>query len=672
MKKFLLFTLIGIFVIFGVMGVIHLTSLGSNVVMASTRLTIFYSNGQGIMIPQELPLFTENEGDTPATLNTNRRHVRAIRESDFTEQFNRPGFRFLHWVDTGDNNREIQAGERLPAGWTEGNSSGRILEARWEAINYTINLNIGRTDVTLPSGSVSAFQMQVGHVFGSAGQILPQLPSPNPNPGNVQFLGWEVQINATTRIQVANGDLFRAEFLPAVTNSTLTIFARWSDAQITQVRATFNLNGGTWARENHMDVNPGTVPNPGVNPTRANHTFTGWSPALQAISVATTFTAQWTPTTVNPPPTQEQARTITFLPGEGTWVAGALTTLPGVLSTNAATFGFPGIMRAGATAVEWRLGSTRINNIPHILTLTNDLFITITPFFHFPPAAESRTIDFTTDSGTFSNGTRNLTLTNVTSTSGHTFPHVSGVSQQPQWRLNSTIVSSIAHALTLTTVSRFTLVAQHASVVNPPSQVQRTITFNPNVTQGGRFTGTNAGRTTVVINSVTTANANTHSFPGVTSNGATAVEWQLNGTRVNSIAHALTLTSATSFTLLAVYHFPAMTYRIVLNANGGTWLGGAVTSFNIGRNQQLTSTQLIARGISPNWSNDTSRLVHPQGRDRIAWTARAHPAGTTNASARVTVGGTVDWMLRNGWSVANGNVTVSGNVTTLTIHALWR
>ncbi len=83
------------------------------------------------------------------------------------------------------------------------------------------------------------------------------------------------------------------DFDTAVTGD-ITLTAVWSKNKYT---ATFNLTGGNidGSTENvEVETEYNTVPSIPPNPQKTGYTFTGWSPAVAAITEDTTYTAQWT------------------------------------------------------------------------------------------------------------------------------------------------------------------------------------------------------------------------------------------------------------------------------------------------------------------------------------------------------------------------------------------
>lgn len=104
-----------------------------------------------------------------------------------------------------------------------------------------------------------------------------------------KFVGWYSSTSATTAATTSTTLTYTC------TGSATTYYARF-DEEVTEVTATFkNYDGTTLGTDT---VSPGETPTyTGATPTRTGYTFTGWSPAVGAITENTTYTAQYTANT---------------------------------------------------------------------------------------------------------------------------------------------------------------------------------------------------------------------------------------------------------------------------------------------------------------------------------------------------------------------------------------
>ena len=122
---------------------------------------------------------------------------------------------------------------------------------------------------------------------------------------NYTFTGWKVGSTGTTVFSPGNTSYVSTDFTNSIktSNCTITLYAVWEKATVTQCTATFDANGGSTPSPQTITVNSGSAL--GTLPTtyRTGYTFFGWFTAKTGgtrVTTTTTITsnvtyyAQWT------------------------------------------------------------------------------------------------------------------------------------------------------------------------------------------------------------------------------------------------------------------------------------------------------------------------------------------------------------------------------------------
>ena len=388
MKKFMLFNVVAIFVVFAVLGLLMASFHWGwfNVVRANPvdHINIHFANGFGTVQEYEtvrVPLFAR-DNDVPATLAN---HTRMPNSNLFT----REGHTFRGWEDqvTGTRFAPGNEGGHIPAGLTS-DDYGRIFTAVWDVQSFWLNFDTDTNFVVNPARRSVDFN-----------EILTNLPTvtrPNYN-----FVGWFTERNGVGQ-NIGNGTQFTWA-------RDLTIFAHWvHDGTLPSFWLHFDTTTTLVANPPSRQVqqNSALANLPVVS--RANYTFSGWfsqrNGAGQGVVNGTIFTwnsdltvfAHWVADTVTPPP----ALTITYHANGGT-VNGVEIFVVTVPAGQAHTFLTP--VRSGFTFYHWWYTETRmVSTIDELRALAaNDGLTSVTIAARWTPVMDFRIQMFWNDQPNF-------------------------------------------------------------------------------------------------------------------------------------------------------------------------------------------------------------------------------------------------------------------------------
>ena len=166
----------------------------------------------------------------------------------------RTGHRFLGWSQNSGASTSSYA-----PGSTQTFNGNVTLYAVWEHLTYTITFDAnGGSNAPAPQTKTYGVNLT--------------LTSSQPTREGYTFLGWAAS-NAATTPDYTSGATYSA-------NGNATLFAVWS-LDTGQYTLTYNANGGTGAppseTQTYSAANPTNFTVSSVQPTRAGHTFLGWS-----------------------------------------------------------------------------------------------------------------------------------------------------------------------------------------------------------------------------------------------------------------------------------------------------------------------------------------------------------------------------------------------------------
>jgi len=256
LKKALVLTAIGIFIVFGAIGTILLLGIdGVNASSSNRRLTVIYADGfetNAVRVSRTVPLVRNDEGDrvTDGTTPLVSHHVLG---------FTRPGFEFAGWTRLGDVTNEII--EYVPAGFTNYDDSP-VFVANWIVGIYTIRFEPDHIAFINWSESI---EVSMGDAI-----TIPELAPTNDiiqgidvlRQGNLIFRGWRTQADGQGTLVydgmrsnfAAHTTLYAwwVDMTNASSNVTLTIQFRTTDGNANrpfQPEMHTRLNGHTFELE---------------------------------------------------------------------------------------------------------------------------------------------------------------------------------------------------------------------------------------------------------------------------------------------------------------------------------------------------------------------------------------------------------------------------------------
>ena len=189
-------------------------------------------------------------------------------------QLSRAGYTWSGWTDSVTaavwSGGETVTGESLGLNSTADGASV-VLSANWAPNSYVVTLNPGfETATTNKVNATYSYQWPVLEV---------------PQRESYRFLGWYTDAAGGT--QIDTNSVFS-------TAADTTIYARW----IKRVTATFK-DGRTGGTISAQEIDAGQTPTAPQAPDHEvdGYYFTGWVPSVAAISVDTTYTAEYSPYT---------------------------------------------------------------------------------------------------------------------------------------------------------------------------------------------------------------------------------------------------------------------------------------------------------------------------------------------------------------------------------------
>ncbi|MCL2756037.1 MAG: InlB B-repeat-containing protein [Firmicutes bacterium] len=306
MKKILLFTAIGIFVVFGVMALFMINLNWSGVDAANrpdATITIRFSNG---VIGNErfselrVGLFRNDDG----VLESREENDRAPAANTFT----RSGYTFLHWAPAAAGN-VVEAGAYIPGGITQDKDGAIMFFAVWERnVQTTFRITLICND--RPGITFGSFDHTTGNPVGRSVAV--------PTRTGFTFLGFYDHLDQR---------VFLADGRPAFTGnwfmtSNHNLRAVW---QQTTFAITFVCNDRPGVTFTNLAFNHTSGTPVGRNitpPTRAGFTFLGFYDHLnQRVFLADgrpSFTGNWFMTSNHTlramwTPVQQTTFTITFV-----------------------------------------------------------------------------------------------------------------------------------------------------------------------------------------------------------------------------------------------------------------------------------------------------------------------------------------------------------------------
>ncbi|NLP48487.1 MAG: InlB B-repeat-containing protein, partial [Clostridiales bacterium] len=327
----------------------------------SYNVTFAANGGSGTMAPQGI-LY-----GTSANLTANT--------------FTRSGYKFTGW-NTQANGQGTSYADK--ASYGPMGTSGVTLYAQWEKSDYDLifNANGGSGTMTNQTIGVGATAAIKANTFTRTGYT---------------FKNWNTLANGT-------GTTYANQANFTMGSSNTTLYAQWD---INQYTITFNSDGGSAVAP--ITQNYGTAITTPANPTKAGHTFSGWSPTVPSTMPAsnTTCTAQWT----------ANQYTVSFVTNGGT----ALSPITKDYGTQISAPTAP--TRTGYTFAGWysNEGLTNAVSWPHTVAANVSFYAKWTPYTYTVAYNGNTSTGGSTASSSHTYGTAKALTTNGFSKTGHTF-----------------------------------------------------------------------------------------------------------------------------------------------------------------------------------------------------------------------------------------------------------
>ena len=183
--------------------------------------------------------------------------------------FSRNGYSFDCWtnaVGSSFADQQQVRGASFGVTYTNATTKTANLYAKWTPNTYTVTLDAGE------EGSVSPETINATY-----GAPWPTLPTPTRD--GHRFVGWFTAASGGTEINTNS---------TYATAANTTNYAHWAEL----VTATFK-DGHTGATLKTETLDKGGTPTPPVAPEHDGYYAKGWTPAVSAISVNTTFTMEY-------------------------------------------------------------------------------------------------------------------------------------------------------------------------------------------------------------------------------------------------------------------------------------------------------------------------------------------------------------------------------------------
>ena len=181
----------------------------------------------------------------------------------------RDGYAFLGWsISPTVTGASYQPGQE----WKKSNAFHTTLYAVWKANTYTITY-----DANGGSG-IPENQTKTHEVNLTLSNLIPTRTG-------YTFLGWSTSSGATSATY-SPGDIFTI-------NADTTLYAVWN---INTYTITYNANGGSGAPSSQKITHGEYVAISNVIPTRAGHTFLGWSTSASATNATYALSSSFTTT----------------------------------------------------------------------------------------------------------------------------------------------------------------------------------------------------------------------------------------------------------------------------------------------------------------------------------------------------------------------------------------